>query len=54
MEREKRNRIICFSTTASQYEALKALAPSKDSLSSLLREIIEAYLNRASGKPQKN
>lgn len=41
----KKNKIICFSTTQQQYDALRLLAPSRDSLSSLLREIIEIYLS---------
>jgi hypothetical protein len=52
--KEKRDRTICFTTTGSQYEALKALAPSRDSMSSLLREIIREYLERLTQpNPQK-
>lgn len=43
---EKRNRVVCFSTTESMVAALKELAPSKDSLSALLREIINQYLTK--------
>jgi hypothetical protein len=43
--KEKRDRIICFSTTETQMQQLRALAPSRDSLSSLMREIIQQYLS---------
>jgi hypothetical protein len=43
--KEKKDKVICFSTTASQYEALMKLAPFKDSMSSLLRDIIQHYLD---------
>jgi len=48
---EKRDRIICFSTTQSQLDALRRLAPTKDSMSSLLREIIKAYLDKQQPDP---
>ena len=51
--KEKRNKVICFSTTQTQAEALRALAPSRDSLSQLLREIITTYLEHLQGQPAK-
>jgi hypothetical protein len=42
----RKNKVICFSTTQEQVDALKALAPSRDSMSDLLREIIREYLER--------
>jgi len=50
MEKEKRDKVICFSLTRSMYDALHALAPSRDSLSALLREMISAYLSKLSPK----
>lgn len=45
---ERRNKIICFSTTQSMADELRKLAPSRDSLSQLLREIIQQYLQHQS------
>lgn len=44
-DKARKNRIICFSTTTEMVDALRLLAPTRDSMSSLLREIITAYLN---------
>lgn len=52
MPREKRNKIVCFSTTQSQFDALSKQAPTKDSLSALLREIIDLYLKSKADKEQ--
>jgi hypothetical protein len=46
MMTEKKNKVICFSTTKSQYDAIRAQAPARDSLSQLLREIISQYLDK--------
>ena len=42
----RKNKIVCFSTTQEQFDALHRLAPTRDSLSSLLREIIQLYLSK--------
>jgi len=51
MTKEKRDRVICFSTTQTMVDQLRALAPSKDSLSALLREIIEDYIASQPNSP---
>jgi len=45
---EKRDRIICFSLSATMLAQLQKLAQTKDSMSSLLRQIIKDYLDRQS------
>lgn len=41
----KRDRIVCFAMTREQFAELHQVASTKDSLSSLLREIIQRYLD---------
>jgi hypothetical protein len=41
--RPRKDRLIVFTTTEEQEQALLALAASKDSLSSLMREIVFEY-----------
>ncbi len=43
-DKERKDRVICFTTTNSQFEALQTLGPGRDSRSSLLREIIAEYI----------
>ncbi len=47
----KKDKIICFSTTEVQYEELHQIASTKDSMSALLREIIREYLERKKQSP---
>lgn len=49
----KKDRIVCFTTTAVMVEALEKLlvASTYDSRSSLLRSIIENYLDRLQPDP---
>lgn len=42
--RPRKDRLIVFTTTEEQEQALLALAADKDSLSSLMREIVREYL----------
>jgi hypothetical protein len=41
--RPRKDRLIVFTTTEEMEQALLALAASKDSLSSLMREIVSEY-----------
>ena len=52
-DKERRDRAICFSLTQSMLNELRRLAPTRDSMSSLLREIIQAYLDKQQRDPPK-
>lgn len=45
MTRERKDQFIGFTTTESQFRTLQELALTHDSLSSLLREIIQWYID---------
>ena len=47
----KKDRLIVFSTTAEQAEQLMALAATRDSMSSLMREIVREYIANHSAAP---
>ena len=52
MMETKKDKVICFSTTKEMAEALRSLAPTRISLSALMREIITFYLEKNKPEPQ--
>lgn len=51
--KQPKDKVVVFSTTADQFEALQALASTRDSLSSLMREIVREFLSKQNPSPKQ-
>ena len=54
MQREKKDRIVVFNTTETQFDALQTAAAQRDSLSSLMRQIVQEWIAVQSDQPTQN